>query len=85
MPFSGKITDIELYSNDHIGSGSIVVEARRNGTAIQTMTWNGGNNRFTGASGLALSVSKGDRITFYVTSATSQAANMSVSVMGKYV
>lgn len=85
MPFSGKITDVELYSSDHIGTGSIKIETRRNGTVIHTITWPGGNNRYTGSSGLNLTVAKGDRMTFYVTEATSQAANMSVSVMGKYV
>lgn len=87
MPFSGKITDFQIYSNDHLSNGSgtkIVMEARKNGTAIQTMTWNGGNNTFS-VSGLNLSVAKGDRITFYVTEASSAAANASVSVMGKYV
>ncbi|MCF8610071.1 hypothetical protein L5G28_07830 [Gordonia sp. HY285] len=84
MPFSGKITDIQFYSNDHIGSGSIVVETRKNGTVIHTGTWNGGSNTYA-SSTLNLSVAKGDRITFYVSTVTSQAANMSVSVMGRYV
>lgn len=87
MPFSGKITDFQLYSSDHVLNGTgtkIVVEARKNGTAIRTMTWNGGNNSFS-VGGLSLSVTKGDRITFYVTEASSAAANMSVTVMGTYV
>lgn len=87
MPFSGKITDLSFYSSDHLSTGSgtgVTVEVRKNGTAIRTETWVGGNNS-KNVTGLSLSVSKYDRITFWVTSATSQMANMSVSVMGAYV
>lgn len=87
MPFSGKITDLEFYSSEHlaVGSGSsATIEVRKNGTTIQTVTWNGGtSSRVIG--GLNLSVARSDRITFWVTNITSQMANMSASVMGKYV
>lgn len=86
MPFGGKINEFMFYSSDHLSNGSgtkVVVEIRRNGTAIHTYTWAGGSNSGS-VSGLNLTVVKGDRITFYVTEATSLMANMSISVLGKY-
>lgn len=87
MPFSGKITDLSFYSSDHVSTGSgskLTIEVRKNGTTIRTEDWTGGTNS-KNVMGLNLSVAKYDRITFWVTTATSQAANMSVSVMGAYV
>ncbi|AVM01877.1 hypothetical protein C6V83_18030 [Gordonia iterans] len=87
MPFSGKITDLSFYSSDHVSTGSgskLTVEVRKNGSTIRTEDWTGGTNS-KNVTGLNLSVAKYDRITFWVTTATSQAANMSVSVMGAYV
>lgn len=87
MPFSGKITDFGLYSSDHLSNGTgtkITIEAKKNGTTIHTMDWSGGSNTASFA-GLNLSVAKGDRMTFNVIEASSVAANMSISVMGRYV
>lgn len=87
MPFSGKITDLAFYTSDNLatsGGSGATIEIRRNGTTIYTATWPGGTNSRT-ISGLNLSVSKLDRITFWVTSIDSQMANMSISVVGKYV
>lgn len=87
MPFSGKITDLSFYSSDHLSTGSgskLTVEVRKNGTSIRSEDWSGGTNS-KNVTGLNLSVAKYDRITFWVTTASSRAANMSVSVMGTYV
>lgn len=87
MPFSGKITDLSFYSSEHLSTGGgsgVTVEVRKNNVAIRTESWTGGTNS-KNVTGLSLSVAKYDRITFWVTSATSQMANMSVSVMGAYV
>lgn len=87
MPFSGKITDLSFYSSDHLSTGGgsgATIEVRKNGSQVRTETWVGGNNS-KNVTGLNISVSKYDRITFWVTSATSQLANMSISVMGTYV
>ncbi|MGB3301767.1 MAG: hypothetical protein WBA98_03675 [Gordonia sp. (in: high G+C Gram-positive bacteria)] len=87
MPFSGKITDLAFYSSDHVSTGAgsqVAIEIRKNGAAIYSTAWSGGTNSKTVGS-LNISVAKLDRITVWVTSVTSQMANMSVSVVGKYV
>lgn len=86
MPFPGRITDFYLVTSEHLSTGSgtgATILVKKNGTTIQTITWTGGTNTRT-LTGLNLTVAKGDRITFDVSAITSQMANLSVMVTGKY-
>ena len=86
-PFAAAITSINARTSQHASTGSgskIVFQTLRNGTVIHTATWNGGNNSYTSGSINLTGINVGDVITFNVTEASSQMANMSITVGGRY-
>lgn len=86
-PFGAAITSINARTSQHASTGSgskIVFQTLRNGTVIHTATWNGGNNSYTSGSINLTGINVGDVITFNVTEASSQMANMSITVGGRY-
>lgn len=87
MPYGGKIKELWFVSSNHAqvgGAGAMTIDLVKNSTVLQTFTWNGGSNSVT-FTGLDHSVSKGDRVRLVVVSLTSEAADMSVSILGTYV
>lgn len=86
-PYGAVITSINARSSDHLSTGSgskIVMQTLKNGTVIHTATWNGGNNTYSSGALNLTGINTGDVITFNVTEASSQMANMSVTVAGRY-
>ncbi|AKJ71711.1 hypothetical protein TIN2_21 [Tsukamurella phage TIN2] len=86
-PYGATITSINARTSDHLSTGAgskVVMQIRKNGTTIHTITWNGGSNTYNSGALNLTGINVNDVITFYVTEASSQMANMSVTVAGKY-
>lgn len=86
-PFPAVITSINAVTSEHLSSGAgtkVVLQTLKNGTVIHTATWNGGNNSYASGSLNITGINANDRITFNVSEASSQMANMSITIAGRY-
>ncbi|AKJ71818.1 hypothetical protein TIN4_21 [Tsukamurella phage TIN4] len=87
LPYNAAITSITARTSEHVttGTGSrVVVQVRKNGTVIHTMTWNGGVARYTSGALNITGLTVNDVITFNVIEVSSRMADMSITVAGRY-
>ena len=83
LPYPATIDNVILRTLEHSGSGRIRIHFRVNGVDRNTIDFNAGQTQRE-VNNMNIQVNKGDVITLWVSEASSDCANLSCAVWGRY-